>query len=80
VVPAVEITDSLTIGELAVGAGTALLALFTAHLGIETRKSAKAAREAVEASEEPFVIATPTPFDKMDLRPGKVPPNPIRPS
>jgi hypothetical protein len=81
---AVEITDSLTVGEFAVGAGTFLLALFTVYLGWETRKSAKAARDAVESSEVPFVIASAT--DKwekvMKLRPhenpqrvgGKLPP------
>jgi hypothetical protein len=55
-----ELTDSMTLGEFAVGAGTALLAGFTGWLGFEARASAKAAKEAVEASEEPFVIATPT--------------------
>jgi hypothetical protein len=55
------VADSVTLGELIVGAGTLALAAFTAGLGWETRVSAKAAREAVEGSEEPFVIATPTP-------------------
>jgi hypothetical protein len=54
------LVSSLTLGDLIVGVGTLALAGFTAWLGFSTRASAKAAREAVEASEEPFVIATPT--------------------
>lgn len=57
---AIELNDGLTFGELLVGLGTLSLACFTGWLGFETRASAKAAQEAVEASEEPFVIATPT--------------------
>jgi hypothetical protein len=57
---AITITHTMTFGELIVGVGTGLLALLTGYLGFMTRQSAKAAQEAVEASEEPFVIATPT--------------------
>jgi hypothetical protein len=54
--------------------GTGLLAAFTAWLGFEARASAKAAQEAVEASEEPFVIATSTPrLEDMNLRAHEVP-------
>jgi hypothetical protein len=55
-----KIQSSMTWGDIIVGAGTLLLAAFTCWLGFETRASARAAQEAVEASEEPFVIATPT--------------------
>ncbi len=66
---AVELTDSITLGELAVAVGTLALAAITVFLGVETRKSARAAQEAVEASEEPFVIATPTDnLNAMTLR------------
>jgi hypothetical protein len=51
---------SLTVGDLIVGVGTLALAGFTAWLGFSTRASATATQVAVEASEEPFVIATPT--------------------
>src|SRR2546422_335996 len=57
---AIELNDGLSFGELIVGLGTLSLSCFTGWLGWETRASAKAAKEAVEASEEPFVIATPT--------------------
>jgi hypothetical protein len=57
---AITLSDSLTLGDLIVGAGTLALATFTAWLGFETRAAAKASQAAVEASEEPFVIATPT--------------------
>jgi hypothetical protein len=68
------LTDSLTLGDLIVGAGTLALAGFTAWLGFSTRASAKAAQEAVESSEEPFVIATPTDNLKaMILRPHELP-------
>ena len=71
---AVELTDSITLGELAVGVGTLALAGITVFLGVETRKSARAAQEAVEASEEPFVIATSTPrLEDMTLRSHEAP-------
>jgi hypothetical protein len=59
----------VTYGDAIVGFGTLALAGLTAYLGWETRKSAHAATEAVEASEEPFVIATPTDnWQAMELR------------
>ncbi|HTZ85695.1 MAG TPA: hypothetical protein VMB05_03415 [Solirubrobacteraceae bacterium] len=59
----------ITYGDAIVGIGTLLLALFTVYLGAETRASARAARRAVETSEEPFLIATPTPdWALMHLR------------
>lgn len=72
---AIVVKDSMTLGEAFVGFGTLMLAAFTAWLGFSTRTSAKAAREAVEAAEEPFVIATPTPLDGtvMRLREHEVP-------
>lgn len=72
---AIVVTHSLTLGDVVVGAGTLALAVFTAWLGFSTRASAKAAGEAVEASEEPFVIATPTPPDSraMILRDHELP-------
>jgi hypothetical protein len=50
---------TISYGEAAVAFGTLALAGITGYLGIETRATARAARQAVEASEEPFVIATP---------------------
>jgi hypothetical protein len=68
------LTNSLTVGDLIVGVGTLALACFTAWLGFETRASANAAQEAVEASEEPFVIATSTPrLEDMLLREHELP-------
>ncbi len=67
----IELNSGLSVGELIVGLGTLSLAGFTGWLGFETRASAKAAREAVEASNEPFVVATPTPPDLSVLRPGE---------
>jgi hypothetical protein len=65
----VKIAESMTLGDLVVGIGTLLLAGFTCWLGFETRASAQATQEAVEASEEPFVIATPTDhLENMNLR------------
>jgi hypothetical protein len=70
----IALTNSLTFGDLIVGAGTLALACFTAWLGFETRASAKAAQAAVEASEEPFVIASPTPdWALMRLLPHELP-------
>lgn len=61
--------EELTFGDAAVAGGTLALAGVTAYLGIETRATAKAAREAVQAAEEPFVIATPTDnVEAMTLR------------
>jgi hypothetical protein len=57
----VEIVDSLSVGEFVVGVGTILLAAFTAWLGFSTRSSARAAQEAVERAEEPYVIAAAIP-------------------
>ncbi len=57
---AITLSDTLTLGDLIVGVGTLALAAFTAWLGFSTRAAAKASQAAVEASEEPFVIATPT--------------------
>jgi hypothetical protein len=74
-IPAAWLTLHMTLGELAVAMGTGLLALLTGWLGLETRASAKAAQEAVEESEEPFVIATPTDkLDAMRLRPYELSP------
>jgi hypothetical protein len=71
---ALVLTNSLTLGDLLVGVGTLALAGFTAWLGFSTRASAKAAQEAVESSEEPFVIATPTDnLEAMILRPHELP-------
>jgi hypothetical protein len=70
---AITIEHTTTVGDLIVGGGTLLLAAFTCWLGFETRASAKAAQEAVEASEEPFVIATPTEFKAMHLREHELP-------
>jgi len=72
--PVAWLTLTTTLGELLVAIGTGLLAAFTAWLGWEARASARAAKEAVEASEEPFVIATSTPGpDEMKLRPHEQP-------
>jgi hypothetical protein len=60
-------SSSLTLGDLIVGVGTLALAGFTAWLGLSTRASATATRAAVEASEEPFVLATP--IDELDAMP-----------
>jgi len=57
---AITLSDTLTLGDLIVGVGTLALAVFTAWLGFSTRAAARASQAAVEASEEPFVIATPT--------------------
>jgi hypothetical protein len=67
VVLALKITweHKVTYGDAVVGIGTLALAFLTVFLGWETRKSARAAREAVEASEEPFVIATPNEDPKL---------------
>ena len=62
---AITWVHTLTYGDLLVGVGTLALAGITAYLGIETRATARAARQAVEGSEEPFVIATPT--DQAEL-------------
>jgi hypothetical protein len=70
----VEISDSLSVGELVVGVGTILLAGFTAWLGFSTRSSAKAGQEAVEASEEPYVIAVPSPGQALTRREDRVVP------
>jgi hypothetical protein len=58
---------SISLGDLVVGVGTLALAGFTAWLGLSTRASATATRAAVEASEEPFVLATP--IDKLKAMP-----------
>ena len=65
---ALTVSNSTTIGDLIVGGGTALLALFTGWLGFETRASARAARAAVEGAEEPFVIATATDWHDSTVR------------
>lgn len=72
---AIVVKSSLTLGDLIVGCGTLALAVFTAWLGLSTRASARAATEAVEASEEPFVIATPMPLSSpaMMLREHELP-------
>lgn len=57
---AITLSDTLTLGDLIVGVGTLALAAFTAWLGFSTRAAARASRAAVEAFEEPFVIAAPT--------------------
>lgn len=65
---------SISLGNLVVGVGTLALAGFTAWLGFSTRASTKAAQTAVEASEEPFVVATPTDnLELMILRPHERP-------
>jgi hypothetical protein len=65
---------TITYGEGAVAVGTLALAGITGYLGIETRATARAAREAVESSEEPFVIATPTDaLESMFLRKHELP-------
>jgi hypothetical protein len=70
----------LSAGELGVTIGTLTLAGFTARLGTWTRRSAKAAQEAVDETEEPFVIATPTDDPRaIHLRPHEIPPNPTPP-
>jgi hypothetical protein len=61
--PILAISGHITWGEVLVGGGTFALACVTVWLGFETRASAKAAREAVEASEEPYVIPAVTPPD-----------------
>ena len=80
---AVTWVHTLTYGDLLVGVGTLALAGITAYLGIETRATARAARQAVEGSEEPFVIATPTDqaalmqlrsHEKPQLQDGVLPP------
>ena len=77
---AITLIHTLTFGELIVGVGTGLLALFTGYLGIETRKSARATQAAVETSEEPFVIATPTHgLEFMRLREHERPQSGVRP-
>jgi hypothetical protein len=48
-----EIAHTLAYGDILVGGGTLALAGVTVYLGAETRASARAARGAVEASEEP---------------------------
>jgi hypothetical protein len=69
---ALHLVHTLTVGDLLVGGGTLALAAVTVYLGFETRASARAAREAVEAFEEPFVIATPTDdVGAMQLRTGE---------
>jgi hypothetical protein len=60
-------SSSLTLGDVIIGVCTLVLAGFTAWLGFSTRASAKAAQTAVEASEEPFVLATP--IDKIKAMP-----------
>lgn len=67
-----QISGHLTLGDLIVGLGTLALAAFTYWLGRETRLSANAARAAVEAAEEPFVIATPSEAELV-LRPNREP-------
>jgi hypothetical protein len=79
-IPTAWLTVRMTLGELAVAVGTGLLALLTGWLGLETRASAKAAQEAVEESEEPFVIATPTDdLEAMQLRPYELTPGELPP-
>jgi hypothetical protein len=61
--------EQITIGDAIVGGGTLALAAVTAYLGVETRATAKAARESVETAEEPFVIPVATDdLEKMVLR------------
>jgi hypothetical protein len=67
-------SSSLTLGDVIIGVCTLVLAGFTAWLGFSTRASAKATQAAVEASEEPFVLATPTDnLEAMILRPHERP-------
>lgn len=61
-----------TYGDAVVAGCVLLLALLVAVLGLQVRASARAARDAAESGEEPFVVATPTPEARlMDLRPGE---------
>jgi hypothetical protein len=64
-----EFNDAFSFGELIVGLVTLGLAGATVSLAFSTRKSAKAAEEAVERAEEPYVVATRIPRGG-DLRPG----------
>jgi hypothetical protein len=63
--------DSITLGELLVAIGTIGLAAFTCWLGWSTRSSARAARDAVELVEVPFVIGMPNDgdYDSDRVRP-----------
>lgn len=67
IAPALTISYSMTAGEFFVALGTLLLALFTVWLGWQTRASARAARAAVEAYEEPFVIGVSPPLELVVL-------------
>lgn len=51
-----------SVGSFVAAAATTGVALVTRKLAGATKESAQAARDAVEAMEEPFVIAVPTPF------------------
>jgi hypothetical protein len=61
-----EVSSEMSAGDLLVGVGTLLLAVFTAWLAFRTsrqvqlsRKSLTLNRESIEALDRPFVIATP---------------------
>jgi len=72
---ALELVDSLTVGDAIVGGGTLLLASFTGWLGWSTRESARAAQQAVEQAEEPYVIGVPSPPEVLGIaRAGEIPP------
>ncbi len=71
---ALELTDSLTFGELIVGAGTLALAGFTGYLGFQAKREAQSVdreaskvgeqvqlqREQMEAGVRPYVVPAPS--------------------
>lgn len=71
----ITLAHTVTYGELLVGVGTFSLAALTGALAYQTKRSARAAQAAVEASDMPYVIATPTPVDLLPVvRAGVIPP------